>query len=360
MTEYPNFHLMNGLLPIVIQDHETHEVLMVGYMNQDAWNLTISTGKIHYYSRKKQRIWMKGEQSGNFQYVKDIFLNCDNTCLLARVEQIGGACDQGYKSCFDKKFVDGDFKYSGDQVFDPQNAYGTNYTDKIVVGIPSGSLENMTFELLKLAGFEIEREGNRCYFPKIKNDPTIELIMARAQELPSFLEGGQLDLAITGSDLVEDSGASLHDLTSLGYNKLGLGSVSLALAVPNNSAIVNVRDFDGKRIATMYPNITQRFFLSHNVSVMIIPSIGATEGKVPRFADAIVDLVETGSTLKANNLTPIFSIFETTVHLYTSHITWGYTWKRRKIESLAELLVSASQKLPPNPKTCVQLPKLES
>jgi ATP phosphoribosyltransferase len=361
MKEQPNFHAaVNGLIPVVIQSHDSLEVLMVGYMNEDAWNLTISSGKVHYYSRKKQRIWLKGEQSGNYQNVKEILLNCDNTSLLILVEQIGGACDQGLKSCFDKVFSGGEFVSTGSMAFDPKDAYGKNFTDEIILGIPSGSLEQMTFELLNLANYDIERDGNRCYHPIIKNEPTIHLIMARAQELPLFLDQGMVDVIVTGLDLVSDSEIAFRDLADLRYNKLGIGPVSIAVAVSEDAIIQHIEDFTAKRIATAYPNITKRFFDSLGINITPVPSLGATEGKVPYLADAIVDLVETGFTLRSNSLKPIIKIFDTTVHLFTNNSIWGYTWKRRKIEQIAQKLQEASKKLPRNPKNCPTLPTYET
>lgn len=354
--EQPNFDLNNDLIPAVIQDYQTNEVLMVGYMNNEAWSLTLEVGKVHYYSRKKKRIWLKGEQSGNYQIVKEIYLNCDNTCLLIKVEQIGGACDQGYKSCFDKVLVNGEFVEDGIKIFDPQSAYGKNYSPNIILGIPSGSLEPMTFTLLNQAGYKLIRSSERSYHPVIENEPNIKILMARAQELPCLLDEGIIDAAITGLDMVRESGfSSIRDIADLCYNKLGIGPVILSLAVPNDISIDNMQYFQDKRIATAYPNITTQYFNEKEITVKVIPSIGATEGKVPLIADAIVDLVETGITLEANFLKPVLKIWDTTVHFITTNKVWGYTWKRRALEKISSRLVIASQNLPPNPKRIIDL-----
>lgn len=355
MIETPRFWLLDELIPAVIQDYETHEVLMVGYMNQEAWGLTISTGKTHFYSRKKKRIWLKGEQSGHFQLVRQVLLNCDNTCLLLKVEQIGGACDLGFKSCFDKTLEDGEFVSTGERVFDPGDVYGEQFTEKILLGIPSGSLEAMTFRLLSLAGYEVARASDRSYHPTAANDPNLTLFMARAQELPLLVGQGFLDAALTGMDWVEETAAPVRDVGDLGYNKLGLGSVTLALAIPSETTIGSLRELEGKRIATAYQDLTRRFFRSKGISVETILSIGATEGKVPLIADAIVELVETGMTLQANGLKPVLKLYETTVHLIASNASWGYTWKRRKLEEIGERLASAARNLPQNPKTRTDL-----
>ncbi len=351
----PNFELMNGLLPTVIQDYETNEVLMVGYVNPEAWELILSSGKMHYYSRKKRRIWLKGEQSGHYQLVKQVFLNCDNSCLLIKVEQIGGACDLGLKSCFDKVLKGEKFENTGVRVFDPHDVYGEKFTQEIHLGIPSGSLEKMTFHLLELAGYEVEKMSERSYHPKIVNAPDLKLFMARAQELPHLVAQGFLDAAITGMDLVEEAEVSVRDVFDLGYNKLGLGPVILALAIPLQTSMKSLKDLDGKRVASAYHNVTQRFFSDRGISVHIVPSVGATEGKVPLIADAVVELVETGVTLQANDLKPVLKLYETTVHLIANNESWGYTWKRRRLEEIADRLAGAAQKLPRSPKNVLQL-----
>ena len=352
----PNFDLMNNLIPAVIQDYETNEVLMVGYLNPEAWELTVSKGKMYYYSRKKKRIWLKGEQSGHYQIVKQIFLNCDNTCLLIKVNQIGGACDLGLKTCFDKILNENKFESTGVKVFDPKNVYGEKFTQQIVLGIPSGSLEQITFKLLELAGFEIKRLSSRSYRPIAINSPDLKFFMARAQELPFYVSKGLIDAAITGMDLIEEADISVRDVCDLSYNKLGLGPVILALSIPHETSIKKLEDLEGKQIATTYQNCTQRYFNERGISVKIVPSIGATEGKVPVIADAVVELVETGATLEANRLKPILKLYETTVHLIANNESWGYTWKRRKLENIANTLKVAAKNLPQSPKKNINLP----
>ena len=351
----PNFAQMNDMIPAVIQDYETNEVLMVGYMNEEAFRRTVSTGKVNYYSRKKKRIWQKGEQSGNYQLVKKIFMNCDNTSLLIQVDQLGGACDLGFRSCFEKVLKDGEFSDIGTKVFDPKVAYGNNYTEKISLGIPSGSLEEMTFQLIRLAGCEIVRESTRSYHPRILNEPNIDLIMARAQELPLLVSDGVIDGALTGMDLVVDSGVSLRDVCDLGYNKLGVGPVMVMLALPESKTVATLKELNGIRIASMYQNLISVFFERRGMHVAVIPSLGATEGKVPLIADAVVDLVETGETLRANGLKPIAKIFETTVHFVANNASWGYTWKRRRLEEIASRLVAVCNRLPKSTKKNISI-----
>lgn len=123
-TENIDFAKGNGLVPVIVQDYQSREVLMVAYMNQEAWEKTKSTGKAHYYSRSRQGPWFKGEESGNFQEVKDVFIDCDNDTILLQVHQVGGAaCHEGYKSCFFRQRTDDDWKVIAERVFDPQEVY---------------------------------------------------------------------------------------------------------------------------------------------------------------------------------------------------------------------------------------------
>ncbi|HSK28756.1 MAG TPA: phosphoribosyl-AMP cyclohydrolase [Candidatus Limnocylindria bacterium] len=123
-TEEIDFAKGNGLVPVIVQDHQTRDVLMVAYMNQEAWEKTLETGKAHYYSRSRKGPWFKGEESGNFQEVKDVLIDCDNDTILLQVHQVGGAaCHEGYRSCFFRQRADGDWKVIGQRVFDPKEVY---------------------------------------------------------------------------------------------------------------------------------------------------------------------------------------------------------------------------------------------
>jgi phosphoribosyl-AMP cyclohydrolase len=113
----------NGLIPVIVQDHRSREVLMVAYMNKQAWEKTRKTGKAHYYSRSRKGLWLKGEESGHFQEVKDVYLDCDRDTLLLKVRQIGAACHEGYRSCFFRRKVEGSWKTSASRVFNPKEVY---------------------------------------------------------------------------------------------------------------------------------------------------------------------------------------------------------------------------------------------
>jgi phosphoribosyl-AMP cyclohydrolase len=118
-----DFEKGNGLVPVIVQDYQSRDVLMVAYMNEEAWEKTKKTGKAHYYSRSRKGLWFKGEESGNFQEVIDAFIDCDNDAILLQVNQIGGACHEGYRSCFFRKRADGDWKVIAERVFDPKEVY---------------------------------------------------------------------------------------------------------------------------------------------------------------------------------------------------------------------------------------------
>lgn len=120
-----DFSKLDGLVPAIIQDYQTGEVLMLGFMNADAWEKTLATGQVHFFSRTRQKLWLKGETSGHVQVVKDIFLDCDDDTVLVKVEQLGGAtCHTGYRSCFHKQITGDSLKIVGTRVFDPKEVYG--------------------------------------------------------------------------------------------------------------------------------------------------------------------------------------------------------------------------------------------
>ncbi len=121
----PDFEKTGGLIPVIAQDWQTGEVLMLAYMNEEAWQKTLETGKAHYFSRSRQKIWLKGESSGHVQLVKEIFLDCDLDTVLLKVEQRGGAaCHKGYRSCFFRRLKDGELEVVGEKIFDPEVVYG--------------------------------------------------------------------------------------------------------------------------------------------------------------------------------------------------------------------------------------------
>lgn len=357
IQEKLNFKKMGGLLPIIIQDYYNNEVLMLGFMNEDAWKLTLKTKKVHYWSRKKKRLWMKGEESGHIQIVKEIYLDNDNDTLLIKVQQIGGAVEDGYRSCFFKMRQRGGFRIVGQKIFDPQKVY-ENYSERITFVLPAGSLYATTIMLFNLAGYQMELRGNRSFKPEMRHEENIKLVVARSQEIPGFIESGRVDMGITGIDLIEEYGVSITNLGDLGYNENGLGKIHWVLAVPKEHRLnyKTLKDFSKKKISTEIPHITKQYFTERGIYPTIQSSVGTTESKAPFFSDAIVDICETGTSLKQNGLIPLYILKSSTAHVFANNNSLGYGWKRRKIEEIAERLKKASKKLPKNQKLFVKLP----
>ncbi len=352
-----NFEKLGGLVPVVIQDYQNNEVLMVGFMNEEAWKLTLKTGKVHYWSRKKKRLWMKGEESGHFQFVKEIYLDNDNDTLLIKVDQVGGATEEGYRSCFYKMKHGNKFIIVGHKIFDPKKVY-KNYSETIIFAIPSGSLYAMSVLLFGLSGYQLELRGERSYKPIMRRRKDIQLVVERAEEIPSLIEEEGADIGLTGIDLVEETGVSVTDLADLKYNENGIGPVNWVLAVPKEKVkhYKTLKDFSRKRIATELVNTTKQFFLTKDINVLIEPSIGATEAKAPFLADAIVDLCETGESLKDNGLVPLYNVKSSTVHLFANNHSLAYAWKRDKINEIVEKMKVGAKRLPKNPKHLMKLP----
>lgn len=210
---------------------------------------------------------------------------------------------------------------------------------KLKVGLPSGSLQETTLDMFKRAGYKIS-VGSRSYFPSV-DDEEMEVVMFRAQEISLYVEQGVLDAGITGKDWIEENGSKVVEVAELRYAKRGPGVVKWVLAVPKNSKIRTVQQLAGKRIATEVVGLTKRFLSQHKVKAEVEFSWGATEVKAPHCVDAIVDLTETGSSLKVNNLREVATIMESTNRLIANREAWKNRWKRTKIENLSVLLQGA-------------------
>src|SRR3984885_10406932 len=209
----------------------------------------------------------------------------------------------------------------------------------IKLGIPKGSLENATVDLFRRAGFQITT-SSRSYFPGI-DDPEIECMLIRAQEMARYVEDGILDAGLTGRDWVEENGAKVEAVADLIYAKQSFGKVRWVLAVPESSAVKTVKDLEGKVIATELVAATQRYLASNGVKAKVEFSWGATEVKPPVLADAIVEVTETGSSLRANNLRIVETVLESNTQLIANTASWADDWKRGKLEDMAMLLQSA-------------------
>ena len=207
------------------------------------------------------------------------------------------------------------------------------------LGIPKGSLQDATVELFRKAGYKILILG-RSYYPTI-DDPEIECLLLRAQEMARYVEQGLLDAGLTGYDWVVETGADVVEVADLVYSKTGSGRAKWVLAVPDNSPIHCAADLQGKRIATEAVNLTQQYLDDKGVSARVEFSWGATEVKPPKLADAIVEITETGSSLRANNMRIVETILETNTKLIANHEAWKDPEKRRKLEQLSLLLQGA-------------------
>jgi ATP phosphoribosyltransferase len=207
------------------------------------------------------------------------------------------------------------------------------------LGIPKGSLENATIDLFRRAGFTITT-SSRSYFPSI-DDPEIECMMIRAQEMARYIEDGVLDAGLTGRDWVEESEAKVQAVADLIYAKQSFGKVRWVLAVPETSPFQSVKDLEGKVIATELVATTKRYLSAKGVQAKVEFSWGATEVKPPVLADAIVEVTETGSSLRANKLRIIETVLESNTQLIANVDSWRDSLKRRKIEDIRLLLEGA-------------------
>ncbi|NLB60535.1 MAG: ATP phosphoribosyltransferase [Lentisphaerae bacterium] len=210
---------------------------------------------------------------------------------------------------------------------------------KIVIGLPKGSLQETTLQLMRKAGFMIS-VGSRSYLPTV-DDPLLEARLIRAQEISRYVEHGLLDAGITGYDWIKENDSDVEEIADLVYAKQGMAPVRWVLAVPCDSPISRVADLQGKRIATEAVGLTRRFLEKHGVQAQIEFSWGATEMKAPDLVDAIVELTETGSSLRAHSLRILETIIESTTRLIANKAAWQDPGKRAKIEQVAVLLQGA-------------------
>ena len=210
---------------------------------------------------------------------------------------------------------------------------------KLRLGIPKGSLQDATIALLKRSGLNVYT-SSRSYFAHT-DDPEIECMLIRAQEMARYVDHGALDCGLTGKDWVIESGLDVVPAAELIYAKQSLGKVRWVLAVPEDSPFQRPEDLAGKIIATELVNVTRNYFSSRNIPVKVEFSWGATEVKPPTLADAIVEITETGSSLRANRLRIIETILESSTQLIANKNSWVETQKRQKIENLALMLCGA-------------------
>ncbi|MBI4023895.1 MAG: ATP phosphoribosyltransferase [Verrucomicrobia bacterium] len=214
-----------------------------------------------------------------------------------------------------------------------------NETRILKLALPKGSLQESTLEMMARAGYHV-KPSSRSYIPHV-DDPEIEARLIRAQEISRYVEHGALDAGLTGYDWVLENDSDVVEVANLVYAKQGLRPVKWVLAAPNDSPIRSIQDLEGKRIATEAVNLTRKFLKKNGVHAEVEFSWGATEVKAPEFVDAICELTETGSSLRANNLRILDVVLESTTRLIANKKSWQDKWKRKKIETIAMLLKGA-------------------
>ncbi|MBX3118093.1 MAG: ATP phosphoribosyltransferase [Fimbriimonadaceae bacterium] len=207
------------------------------------------------------------------------------------------------------------------------------------LGIPKGSLQEATFALFERAGFRF-RTSSRSYQPVV-DDPEIEPVLLRPQEIPTYVEDGVIDAGLTGHDWITDCGADVHEICELRYSKLTDNPIRIVLAVHQESHFEKLEHLAGKRIATEYVRLAERAFKDRGITADIEFSWGACEVKVPQLVDAIVVNTETGSSLRAHNLRIIETLLTSTTRFVAGKHAWADDWKRTKLESMAILLTGA-------------------
>lgn len=212
-------------------------------------------------------------------------------------------------------------------------------SEKLRIGLPSGSLQEATFALFRRAGFTISNAA-RSYKPAV-DDPELVIRLLRAQEISRYVEHGFLDCGLTGKDWVEDNGSDVEAICEITFSKASSRPTRWVLAVPEDSPIRSVKDLEGKLIATEAVNLTRRFLERHGVKADVEFSWGATEVKVPDLVDAIVDVTETGSSLRANKLRIVETLMESSPRLIANREALADAWKRAKIDQIALLLQAA-------------------
>ena len=207
------------------------------------------------------------------------------------------------------------------------------------LGIPAGSLQEATAELFRRAGYQISFHS-RNYFPEMDDDQ-VECMLIRAQEMARYVEDGVLDAGLTGYDWIMETGADVHEVAELVFSKVSRRPVRWVLCVPIDSPVKSVADLEGARVATEAVGLTERFFKKHGVSAKIEFSWGATEVKPPKLAEAIVEVTETGSSLRANSLRIVDEVLQSTTRFIANRTAYQDDWKRQKIDDIALMLQGA-------------------
>jgi ATP phosphoribosyltransferase len=221
----------------------------------------------------------------------------------------------------------------------PGEIFATMGEQVLKLGIPAGSLQEATADLFRRAGYKISF-GARSYYP-VMDDDEIECLLIRAQEMARYVDDGVLDAGLTGYDWIVETKADVHEVAELVFSKASRRPVRWVLCVPEDSPIRSVKDLQGKRIATEAVGLTTRYLEKHGVKAKVEFSWGATEVKPPRLADAIVEVTETGSSLRANHLRIVDEVLVSTTRFIANHHAYADPWKRQKIEDIVLMLRGA-------------------
>ena len=303
---------------------------MVGFMNQEAWDVTRRTGYVTFFSRTRNTLWTKGETSGNRLAVRDILIDCDEDTRARQGRAAGRRQRLPHRRAHLLLSARG----------------GRDDSMKLKLGIPKGSLQDATIQLFARAGFNIY-VSSRSYFPSI-DDPEIECMLIRAQEMTRYVCDGVLDAGLTGQDWIaehklgRDSKHSLTSLADLIYAKQSFGKVRWVLAAPEDSRFKTPADFAGATIATELVQVTKAYFEQLERARRTSSSPGAPPRSSRRCSPTrIVEATETGSTLRANRLRILDTVMESNTQLIANDAALADAWKRTKIENIALLLRAA-------------------
>jgi len=305
---------------VIIIDHETQEVLMQAFMNEKAWRKTQESGFVHFWSFSRNELWLKGETSGNKLEVKETVLDCDQDCIKidVKVHGDGNVCHTGRRSCFMKQ---------------------------ISIVVPDGSMQKPITNLFEKAGLSITVDNPRTKEGKLEADWISRVAFQRPQEIPDYLKNGHFDVAIVGEDWIANWGYEFPVLLKLPIGRSGNKPVKIVLAVSQNSDFHKPEDLpQGCEVATEYVQLVQRFFLNMGRSdIKIIPSYGNTEHKISFGATAIVDVIESGNSIRANGLKIIHTIMESNTVIVVNPESFVDESKKPWINCFVQLIKGAYQ-----------------
>lgn len=329
-----DFHKMNGVVIAVVQHYQTKAVLMVGVMTPEAVQKTFETNNVTLWTRTRQRLWTKGETSGNFLKVKEILVDCDADTLLIMAEPVGPTCHTGAESCFEQKAGTKEGRMFALEEWEKEKSFG--------LVLPDGSMQKKLSEVIQQAGYSFKVPNERVKIG-ICDDPAISsLCFQRPQEIARLVSEGKFDIGITGKDWLTESGYDLRVLGNLPISRQTNQKARIALIVSKESQYQSVSDLPNNCVIyTEYVRIAEQYLArQERPDIKVVYSFGNTEDKIVLFgAAAIVELVETGNSLIANNLTEIDLVMETEMVVINSEQAYANTYKRAKMDCFVRSLL---------------------